>query len=200
MYSENLKCPGGPHLSSSYDDYVDYYGSVNKKPKSPAYGFEKFCNMSGLYTFYVATSVPTVDISICAIAVFGTRFIRDKPLKSAIEIKINSSSLLSIPHVHAEHKIGNQIAIDIRQKAGSELSFITLKNGISSTDVAINTTGLTPGEYNLVLESFDSAFEALALKTDSIKIIVVKPKGYSDTLAYFITILEQIKIIPGISE
>ena len=66
--------------------------------------------------------------------------------------------------------------------------------------MAINTTGLTPGEYNLVLESFDSAFEALALKTDSIKIIVVKPKGYSDTLAYFITILEQKSIISGKSE
>ena len=47
VYTENPKCPGGPHLSSNHDDYVDQYGVFYSKPKSPAYGFEKFCNMSG---------------------------------------------------------------------------------------------------------------------------------------------------------
>ena len=144
--------------------------------------------------------MPSIDISICAVAVFGTRYIRDEPLKNTIEIQTNSSSILSVLHVHAEDVIGNYLAIDLRQKAGLELSFVTLKNGISSTDVAINTTGLIPGEYNLVLESFDSAFKTLALKTDTIKIVVAKPEGYSATLAYFITILEQKSIISGKSE
>ena len=86
--------------------------------------------------------------------------------------------------------IGNQLAINLRQKAGSELSFVTLKNDASSTDVAINTTDLINGEYNLVLESFDTAFKTLTLKTDTVKIVVLaKPEGYSDTLAYFVTIL-----------
>ena len=133
--------------------------------------------------------MPSIDISICAVAVFGTRYIRDDPLKSTIEIPANSSSVLSVLHVHAEDVIGNHLDIDLRQKAGLELSFVTLKNGSSSTDVAINTTGLIPGEFNLVLESFDSAFQTLALKTDTIKIIVAKPEGYSATLAYFVTIL-----------
>ena len=47
VYLENQKCLGGPHLSSNYDDYSDAYANIRGKPKSPAYGFEKFCNMSG---------------------------------------------------------------------------------------------------------------------------------------------------------
>ena len=91
--------------------------------------------------------------------------------------------------------------------------------------MSINTTDLIPGEeYNLFIESIDSAFKALALKTDTIKIVVLAkssealaetypkdnsdtqeigqtyPKGYSDTLAYFVTILEQKSIISGKSE
>ena len=80
-----------------------------------------FCNMSGQFTFYVATVVPTDEISICAVAVFGTRYIRDEPLQSTIEIQANSSFVLSVPHVRAEDVIGNMLAIDLRQKAGSEL-------------------------------------------------------------------------------
>ena len=145
--------------------------------------------------------MPTVDISICAVAVFGTRYIRDEPLKSSIKIQANSSSVLSVPHVYAEDVIGNQLAIDLRQKNGTELSFVTLKNGVSSTDVTINTTGLIPGEYYVILESFDSTFKNLALKTDTIKIVVFDmPKGYSDSLAYFVIMLEQKCIFSGKSE
>ena len=63
--------------------------------------------------------------------------------------------------------------------------------------MAINTTGLISGEYNLVLESFDSALKALALKTDTIKIVVF---AFSDNLAYFVTILDQKCIISGKSD
>jgi hypothetical protein len=52
-----------------------------------------------------------------------------------------------------------------------------------------------PGEYNLVIESFDSAFKTLTLKTDTIRIFVTK-----NTLAYFVTELEQKAIISGKSE
>ena len=74
--------------------------------------------MSGQFTFYVATVVPTFEISICSVAVFGTRYIRDEPLQSTIEIEANRSVVFSVPHVHAEDVIGNHLAIDLRQKAG----------------------------------------------------------------------------------
>ena len=83
MYNENPKCPGGPHLKQTYDDYFEKW--VNKL--CPSYGFEVFCNMEGQYTFFVATVVPSIDISICAIAVFGTRYVRDVQLTSSIMLK-----------------------------------------------------------------------------------------------------------------
>ena len=51
------------------------------------------------------------------------------------------------------------------------MSFI---NGAFSTDVVINATGVLPGEYTLVLESFDTNSELpeLTLKTDAISISV----------------------------
>ena len=77
-----------------------------------------------------------------------------------------------MPHVHAEDVIGNQLSIGLRQKAGSVLSFVTLTIGASSTNVAINTDGVTPGTYILLLESYDSALTTLVLKTDTVTIFV----------------------------
>ena len=82
MYLENPKCKGGPHLKNTYDDYFDEYANSLR----PAVGFEQFCNMSGQFTFFVANGVPTTEVFICTLAVFGTRFIRDEPLKSTIEL------------------------------------------------------------------------------------------------------------------
>ena len=81
IYSENPKCPGGPHLKATYDDYPDEAATDDVKSTTqitswPAFGFEVKCNMAGRYTFYVATKVPTKEVAISSIAVFGTRFIR----------------------------------------------------------------------------------------------------------------------------
>ena len=78
---------------------------------------------------------------------------------------------------------------------------MTLKNGSSSTDVIINTNDELLGEYNLILESFDSTYNTLVLMTDTIKIVIAPPpKGFSETLAYFVTELEQKSLISGKSE
>ena len=55
LWSNNPKCAGGPHLSSTYEDYWDELADK----LVPAYGFEVFCNMPGQYTFFVATGLPT---------------------------------------------------------------------------------------------------------------------------------------------
>jgi len=51
-----------------------------------------------------------------------------------------------------------------------------------------------------VLESFDSAYNTLVLMKDTIKIFIVPlplPKGFSETLAYFVTELKQKSLISG---
>ena len=55
---------------------------------------------------------------------------------------------------------------------------MSLVNGAISTDVILNTAGVAPGEYSLVLESYDmngNGTVPATLKTDTISIIVEEP-------------------------
>ena len=63
--------------------------------------------MAGRYKFFIATVVPTAQISICSVAVFGTRYIRDTPLTSTIVIKAGDQLVLSVEHVYAENVIAD---------------------------------------------------------------------------------------------
>ena len=77
MYSQNPKCPGGPYLKGTYDEYKDKFAFEHYgKLASPAFGFEAWCNMSGQYTFFVATGVPSLEVSICSLGVFGPSYVR----------------------------------------------------------------------------------------------------------------------------
>ncbi len=55
---------------------------------------------------------------------------------------------------------------------------MSLVNGAISTDVILYTAGVAPGEYSLVLESYDmnsNGAVPATLKTDTISIIVEEP-------------------------
>ena len=81
-----------------------------------------------------------------------------------------------MPHIYSESTIGNVLAVNMRQKVGSELSFVTFANGATSTDVIINSNGVSPGVYNLVLQSYDTDGVVFStLKTDTIIITVTDP-------------------------
>ena len=63
------------------------------------------------------------------------------------------------------------------------LSFVTFADQATSTDVIINTVGVTEGYYTLVLESYDSAGGVYStLKTDSIVLTVTKHPCLSTTI------------------
>ena len=77
---------------------------------------------------------------------------------------------------------------------------MNLINRSSSTWVDINAAGVLPGEYTLILESFDrnSKPPKLSLKTDIVTIFVtVADSDYSNGIAYFDLDLEQTTIISG---
>ena len=71
--------------------------------------------------------------------------------------------------------IGNDLLINLRQKSGQELSFVSFSSEAELTNVILDTTGVPAGEYNLVLESFDMNSNGdvpATLKTDTIEIVV----------------------------
>ena len=111
--------------------------------------------MLGTFTHVIANYVPTVSVTLCDLAVIGTRYIRDEALPARIEIQAGSSTYLSASHVYAADTIGNVLDIDLRLSADSEYTAILLTNEVSATEVTIDTTGVDPGEYTLKLESFD---------------------------------------------
>ena len=81
VYSDNPKCPGGPSLKATYDDYTDESAVADKLiTPNPSFGFKKFCNMSGRYTFFVAAKVPKKELSLCSVGVFGPSYIRKESI------------------------------------------------------------------------------------------------------------------------
>ena len=172
IWSNNPKCPGGPHLKSDYGDYFDNNAfNYKKKSKSPAYGFEVWCNMSGRYTFFVATGVPTYYISICTVAVFGTSYIRSTDPPSSITLD-ECPKVLTVDHVRAKHVISDILAINLQQKPGAELSWVSIVNYSSDAVMTIMAKDVPAGVYSLVLESVDknSSLPTLVLKTDTVTI------------------------------
>ena len=70
--------------------------------------------MLGQYTFVVASKVPTERVSLCSLAVMGTAYVRDFPLEDTIEADVDTTQVIKLPHVKAELKIGNSLAISLR--------------------------------------------------------------------------------------
>ena len=102
--------------------------------------------MSGRYTFFVAAGVPSKQLSICNVAVFGTRYIRASDPPSSITLDV-SPKVLIMNHVYAEDVISDVLAINLRQKPGSELSWVSIDNFPTSAIVTFNVEGVPAGEY-----------------------------------------------------
>ena len=122
VWHENPICPGDPLLKSDYKDYWTDAPNINREVA--AYGFKKFCNMPGKFTFFVARTIPSETITLCNVAVLGTTYNRDEPLETSIEVQAGSSATLSVPHVHADDTIGNVLAIDLRLGQDSDLTSV----------------------------------------------------------------------------
>ena len=131
--------------------------------------------MLGTFTHVMAYHVPTETVTLCDLAVIGTKYIRDKAIPGSIEVQAGSSVVLIVSHVHAADTIGNVLDIDLRLGDDSEFTSVELFNGAYATEVTIYATGIAPGEHTLKLESFDRNDEVFsALKIDTITIVVIE--------------------------
>ena len=118
----------------------------------------------------VSTAADPDTVSVCSVGVYGTKYVRNgDPVPTELEMEINQSQTISIERIQPSITIANQQDIKLRQV--SNLGFITITENVSFSDVLIDTTGQSIGEYTLILESFDSLSVAQsALKTDTIAI------------------------------
>ena len=69
--------------------------------------------MLGRYTFFVAAGVPSLQLSICNVAVFGTRYIRTTDPASSITLDACPKTL-TVEHIHAEDVIADTLAINLK--------------------------------------------------------------------------------------
>ena len=155
MYLKNQKFSVSPSLKTDYLEYVDkslvVYGATDP---SPAFGFKKFCNLSECYTFFVASKVPKIKLSLCSVGVFGLDYARKESIKNFIQIS-DDQFFIFVSHVFAQIPIDHEPEFNLSKNAGSKLTFVTFRNRADSTDVFINAKSVDPRVYNLVLESLD---------------------------------------------
>ena len=153
--------------SWSYDSNADGHGFTSSfGPGIPGYvwnyGKEVPCNLLGQYVHLVAYLdhlIPTYgsyEMSICNYGIMGTFFERDELLPVSIEVYQGEIATLTIPHITSGIEIGTKLAIDIRYANGAELPFVTFESGTSSTKVQINAENVDLGDYQLVVESFNT--------------------------------------------
>ena len=171
-YSNNAECDGVTYLSDTRDDYGPLLYPITRA----GYGFEAWCNKKGRYTFYEASTVPTDSVTICAIGVFGTTYVRSTPVATTFSVEEGKTVSFDVEHVAASTTIGNTLSIELRVSYESEVQSYSVSQVSDSTKttVTIDTEYLWEDTYTLILESFDanSSYPQAALATDTITIIV----------------------------
>jgi len=103
----------------------------------------------------------------------GISYVHDKPVPASVSIEQGQdAAALIINHIKAEQgfEITNDLDIKLRQKPGSELSWVTITNGATAATSAFD---LCPplGDHELILESIDNnspLSSPSVLKTDVI--------------------------------
>ena len=85
--------------------------------------------------------------------------------------------------------------INLRQKAGTEILWVTLEQGSSTTRIVIVPTAVAPGDYTLILQSFDNNGSVKStLKEDFITITILAQTPDPDPVS--VCIVEKIWFEP----
>ena len=171
-WTENEVCPGGPHMLTDEGSSAWYYderttsGNLlgynisRSKAYEWGYGAEVWCNKRGRYVHLIADLSHlsgTYKMSLCSVGIMGASYIRDEPLPTAIELYLGSLPyIINVPYIYDEYTAGEiPLNINLRQSSGP-LNFVTLSEDYDKSVIEIDSLGVTPGDYELQIESFDS--------------------------------------------
>ena len=118
-------------------------------------------------------SVVKSALNTDTITVTVNRYSRATPAPTDLEVLLGATKTESIVKITPEFPIVNNLDIMMRQQAGTELSWVTFTEDTETQVHFAPDTSVAPGEYTVVLESFDnnSAVKS-ALKTDTITVTV----------------------------
>ena len=142
------------------------------------YGKEIPCNLEGQYVHlvaYLSHLIGSYEMGVCSFGIIGTKYVRAASLiPTSVEVTQGDTLSVFIPHIYSDFAIGTEMAIDLRQADGTELSFVTLINQSGTTEVFIDAIGVVTGDdYELVLQSFNALTTVQSsLKTDIIEVTV----------------------------
>ena len=71
-------------------------------------------------------------MSICNLGVMATEYVRDSPVLTSISVGHTETEVIVIENIYSKHHIGNTLSIKLRQKAGSELPWVSFVQGSPS--------------------------------------------------------------------
>lgn len=97
------------------------------------------------------------------------RGIRDVQAPSLVKLDYMSSTTLNIANIRSVAPLSAPLNIQMRQKTGSEIQWVSIEQG-SLTFIHIDGCSVMPGDYILVLESYDKEKPDFLLFTDQITI------------------------------
>ena len=102
-WRDNPKCTLTPLLAADYRDSTKNWSEgVYEGTEVPAYGFVKYCNMSGQYVTFVAHGVPSISITVCTVSINGNRYIRDISPETIVEILAGETQTMQVEHIRPE--------------------------------------------------------------------------------------------------
>jgi len=124
---------------------VTYTDTSTSSTKASAlmwkFGKEIWCNLRGRYMTIVAdlshNAGQAYSLSVCSLAIFGTEYTRATTVPTEVKVIKGRTHSLSVEKIKADSRfpIANTLNIKLRQKAGSEISWVTFIEGTDSTDV-----------------------------------------------------------------
>lgn len=121
------------------DDSTNYHNNPRTSTKFWNFGKEIWCNLEGRYMHIVADlnhlSGSTYSMELCSLGIMGTQYVRDEPVPETLQIfrESQSTETINILHIYSTLTIGNTLQINMRQRSGSELDFVSLINHDYST-------------------------------------------------------------------
>ena len=175
----NAKCEGGPFMKVDDIKNYTYQSWIADSPGSGYqwnHGKEVWCNKQGQYVHIVADLSSygnDYTLSICALGIMGTRYIRDSQVPLALEVKAGATYSFEVEKLRSEFRIGNVIDVNLRQDSSHKLDWVSIKQRDPSLIILSPTKDIRAGKYTLALESFDSnSLVQSTLRTDKIYITV----------------------------